>query len=64
MFREDVYAYVYIWTMTSYPGSRTIHQTCDSKLFGFKATLRVFRGFNGLSSISGSEVMAKLPEIN
>jgi len=27
--------------------------------FGFKATIRVFRGFDGLSSISGSNVMAK-----
>jgi len=29
---------------------------------GFWATIRVFRGFDGLSSISGSKVMAKLLE--
>jgi len=27
--------------------------------FGFWATIRVFRGFHGLSSISGAKVMAK-----
>jgi len=30
--------------------------------FGFLASIRVFRGFDGLSSISGSKVMAKLPD--
>ena len=32
--------------------------------FGFYASIRVFRGFDGLSSISGSKVMAKLPGFN
>ena len=32
--------------------------------FGFQVSLRVFRGFDGLSSISGSKVMAKLPDFN
>jgi len=32
--------------------------------FGFQATIRVFRGFDGLYSISGSSVMEKQAEIN
>jgi len=32
--------------------------------FGFQASIRVFGGFDGLSSISGSKVMAKLPDFN
>jgi len=32
--------------------------------FGFSATILVFRGFDGLSSISGSKVMDKLPGLN
>ena len=31
---------------------------------GFQAAIRVFTGFDGLSSISGSKVMAKKAEIN
>jgi len=32
--------------------------------FGFQASIPVFRGFDGLSSISGSKVMAKNPDFN
>jgi len=32
--------------------------------FEFLASIRVFRGFDGLSSISGSKVMAKLSDFN
>jgi len=32
--------------------------------FGFLASIRVFRGFDGLSSISGSKIMAKLLDFN
>jgi len=34
------------------------------RFFGFSASIRVFRGFDGLSSISGSKVMPKLPDFN
>jgi len=33
-------------------------------LYVFSATVRVFRGFDGLPSVSGSKVVAKRPEIN
>ena len=36
----------------------------NRSFFGFYASIRIFRGFDGLSSISGSKVMAKLPGLN
>ena len=53
---QDVYAYiVYIEIMTSLPGVEPSIGFCDSKFFWILG----FRGFDGLSSISGSKVMAK-----
>jgi len=55
------------WMTSTSRGSSTIEPNLWLKalldLNGFYAAGQVFRGFDGVSSVSGSKVMAKRPEI-
>ena len=57
---EYVYAYSVWMPMTSSSPVRF----CGSKFHCVPAIIRVFLKFDRLSSVSGSEIMAKLSEIN